>query len=52
MENRIKIGDEWYVKESSINKTEDSIIIDPQENRISLDQALKGKFFLSLKFFH
>ena len=29
MENRIKIGDEWYVKESSINKTEDSIIIDP-----------------------
>ncbi len=28
MENRIKIGDEWYVKESSINKTEDSIHID------------------------
>ena len=28
MENRIKIGDEWYVKESSINKTEDSIYID------------------------
>ncbi len=29
MENRIKIGDEWYVKESSINKTEESIHIDP-----------------------
>jgi hypothetical protein len=28
MENRIKIGDEWYVKESSINKTKDSIHID------------------------
>jgi hypothetical protein len=28
MENRIKIGDEWYVKESLINKTEDLIHID------------------------
>ncbi len=31
MENRIKIGDEWYVKESSTTQTkpEDSIHIDP-----------------------
>ena len=37
MENRIKIGDEWYVKESSISAKENTTVL------IEEDDILKGK---------
>src|SRR5690606_38535946 len=40
MENRIKIGDEWYVKESSISAKENTTAL------IEKDDIIKGKFSL------